>query len=209
MKSLRATAVRRAGAALLVGICGLGAGAHAALGQADATASRGLEISVFGGPAGVFTGLAGSRNVSLTAGLDIGIRSFHGLAPVAEVRGLYPVDGGSVDKQKNVLAGLKVEKRRRGLRVYGDVLFGRGQIEYGSGGYLNPAGNFLYQTSTSTVLSPGAGVSADIGRRLAVFVDAQFQRYHTPVTAEGTLWAKPVTIGIVYRLPFQKHGHPY
>lgn len=209
MNRLMSAIVRTSGPALVLGALCLGAGARVAQGQADATASRGLEISVFGGPAGVFTGLAGGHNLSLSAGVDAGVRAFHGFTPVAEVRGLYPVDSGTVDKQKNILGGLRVEKRQRGLRLYGDVLFGRGQIDYLNGGYLNTAGDFRYQASSSSVLSPGAGVSVDIGFRLGVFVDAQFQRYRTPVTASGTLWSKPVTIGVVYRLPFQKHGHPY
>ena len=185
------------------------AGAIPAFGQGDSAASRNTEISVFGGPAGVYTGLAGGHNISLTAGLDVGFRAFYGLNPVVEVHGIYPMASGSVDKQENILGGLRLERRHRALRLYGDVLFGRGQIDYLDGGYLSPTGDFRYQTSTGNVLSPGFGVSAPVFRNFSLFADVQFQRYQTPVTTSGTLWSKPVTVGVVYRLPFLKHGHPY
>jgi len=180
-----------------------------AWGQSDAAARRDLEISVWGGAAGVWTGLANGHNGSISAGVDVGFRPFFGLLPAAEVRGLYPVKSGTVDDQKNVLAGLRLEKRRGRLRVWGDILYGRGEITYQNGGFLNPAGDFRYLTSTSNVFSPGAGLSVDLNRQLSVFGDAQFQHYDTPATVSGTLWSKPVTVGVTYRLPFLKHGRPY
>ena len=177
--------------------------------QGNATASRSLEISVFGGPAGVFTGLDGGHNLSLTVGADVGFRPFYGFLPAVEVRGLYAVDDGTVVAQKNILGGLRLEKRRRGLRLYGDVVFGRGSLHYLNGGYLDQAGDYLYTSNTTNVVSPGAGVSVDLVRNFSLFADAQFQHYATPVTVSGSLWSKPVTIGVIYRLPFDRHGRPY
>ena len=183
--------------------------APAAFGQAGSTASRGLEIAGFGGVSGVLTGLNGGRELAFTGGLDVGFRPFYGLLPAVEVRGMYPLASGTVDREKNVLAGLRIQKRHRGFRVYGDVLFGRGGLEYLNGGILDAAGDFRYLTSTTNVFSPGLGISQDVGYHLSVFADAQFQHYNTPVTAAGSLWSKPLTIGVTYRLPFLKHGHPY
>lgn len=184
-------------------------GSKTAQSQANASAVRRLEISVFDGVSGVYTGLNGARNVSLTAGVDVGFRPFFGLLPAVEVRGMYPLDGGAVDKQKNALAGLRLEKRRGKLRVYGDALFGRGQIDYLNGGYLNTTGTYRYLSSTSNVFSLGAGLSVDVSRNFSIFAEAQFQRYNTPATASGVLWAKPVTIGVISRLPGMHHGRPY
>lgn len=195
--------------AVMAVIWGGAAAVQSAHAQGDPTASRGLEISVFGGPAGVFTGLAGGHNISFVGGLDLGFRPFHGWVPAVEGRGMYPIADGSVDTEKNGMGGLRLERRRGGSRFYGDFLFGRGEFNYLNGGYPNLAGDFRYLTSTTNVYGPGAGVSHDLPHNLGVFADAQYQHYSTPVTVSGSLWSTAVTIGVVYRLPFLRHGHPY
>ncbi len=177
--------------------------------QADGAATRSLVISAFGGLSGVFTGLDTARNLSITGGVDLGFHPFYGLLPAVEVRGMYPVDGGSLIQEKNILGGFRLEKRRGRFRLYGDALFGRGQIDYLNGGFFNSTGTYRYETTSSNVFSAGAGASLDLTPQIAVFVDAQFQRYATPVTASGYLWSKPVTVGVTYRLPALRHGRPY
>ena len=167
--------------------------------QALPTADRDLQITVFGGITGLYTGLDGGRNLSITAGGDIGVRSRFGIYPAAEVRGTYAIDKGKIDNQKNVLVGLRLGKIFGPVRPYGDFLVGRGQINYTPArpDALTPSVRYNY--STSTVLSPGAGFDVQLTRAFAVKFDGQYQRYATPVTPSGHLYAKPFTIGVVYR----------
>ena len=93
---------------------------------------------------GVFTGLGGGKNFSVTAGGDLGLPPWRGIRPTIEVRGLYPTDHGLVDSQKSILGGLRVDfLLNHRLRPYGDFLFGRGQMNYG-----------LTATSTATTSTP-------------------------------------------------------
>jgi hypothetical protein len=187
---------RFAGAGLLI-LAGLGAAeAH---GQATPTATAAVQFSGFGGVSGVYTGLGLGRNLSVTAGADMTLRSFYGLYPGVEVRGTYPVDDGSVDSQRNILGGLVVSRHLGNLQPYGDILFGRGQINY-SPPYLNPAGTIYYVQSTSDVISPGAGVNYFVSNRLGFKGDFQFQRYLSPATPSGSVYSKSFTLGVVYRL---------
>ena len=178
--------------------------AHA---QAHTTDSRPLQLSVFGGPTGVFTGLAGGRNLSFTAGVDLGFGTYRGLLPMAEIRGTEPFDDGNVDAQKNALGGLRVVKRFRIVHPYGDILYGRGEIEYQGVGYLNPAGNIYYQKTNSNIFSFGGGIDLDISPALSIKFDGQVQSYKVPVTVSGELYAKPITLGVVYSFGFgQRHA---
>jgi len=173
------------------------------------TASKLLEISAFGGLTGTYTGLSGGRNLGITAGADVGLREYHGFRPFLEGRGTYPVDDGHIDSQKSALGGVRVEHHLLvpGLRVYGDFLFGRGEIDYQNGGYPSLSGNFLYLSSTSPVVSPGVGAEYRLTEHVSAFADVQFQHWDTPATPSGSLWAKPMTLGARYRFNFNKHGY--
>jgi opacity protein-like surface antigen len=167
--------------------------------QAMATASRPFALSAFGGINGTYTGLDGGKNLGITAGGDIGFKPFHGFYPSAEIRGTYPIDGGQVDSQENFLFGPKVERFYGNFRPYVDFFYGRGKIDYLHGGYPNPSGTLLYLESVSNVFAAGGGVDITITDHFALKIDGQFQRYGTPVTTSGSLYAKPITIGVVYR----------
>jgi len=176
--------------------------------QSAPTAEKPLELSTFGGVNGTYTGLAGGKNLGITAGVDLGIRSFHGYRPFLEGRGTYAVDGGTIDRQKNALGGVRVERFiLPKLRVYGDFLLGRGEINYLNGGFPDPSGNFLILSSTSNVYSPGAGAEYRLTSSFSGLVDVQFQRYETPATPSGTLWSKPILFGVRYRFNFNRHGY--
>lgn len=183
----------------------LGANAHA---QGAPTAQKLIEISTFGGVNGTYTGLSGGKNLGITAGVDVGVRSFYGFRPYLEGRGTYPVDGGHIAEQRNALGGVRIERPiRPGLRVYGDFLLGRGRIDYLNGGYPDPTGNFLIIRSTSNVYSPGGGAEFRVTDHFSGLVDAQFQHYATPATASGSLWSTPIMVGVRYRLDFNRHGY--
>ncbi len=170
--------------------------------QATATASRTLRLSVFAGANGTFTGLSGGKNAGLTAGGDLSFRPYFSLEPSLEVRGTYPVHDGTLDAQKNVLAGLRIAKRFGPLHPYGDILFGRGEIDYQNGGYADPSGLLRYYRTVSNVLAPGVGADLDLSPRFSLKADASFPRYATPVTTSGHLVGTSLTGGLVYRFNF-------
>ncbi len=181
----------------------------AACAQATATASQPLALSAFAGGTGSYIGLGGGKNIDIAVGLDLRIKSFHRFLPSVEVRGYKPVDNGGVAAEENAAAGLRVERafsKAPAVHPYADFLFGRGKIVYQGSGYLTPDGSLIYINTVSNVLSPGAGVDFDVSHHLSLKLDAQFQRYTAPVTTSGKIWAKPVTIGVVYRFDFNHHG---
>jgi hypothetical protein len=184
---------------------------HAGAQQSLPAASRLLELSTFGGLTGTYTGLSGGRNLGITAGVDIGLPTFYGFRPYVEGRGTYPIDRGQIDAQKSALGGVRVERhilRIPRLTVYGDILLGRGQIDYQNGGYPSLSGNFLYISSTGPVYSPGLGGEYRFTDHFSAFADAQFQHWTTPATPSGSLWSKPITLSVRYRFNFNRHGYP-
>jgi hypothetical protein len=180
---------------------------HAATAQdTHATASQPLQLSVFGAASGVFTGLGGGKNFGITAGGDLGLPSWRGMRPTIELRGTYPTDHGLVDSQKSILAGLKVEfLLHHRFRPYGDFLFGRGQMDYESYGYVYQ--NYLYALTTTYIDSPGAGFDYQLNRSLALKVDGQFQRWAAAPTPSGIIYSKVGSVGLVYYPNFnRRHG---
>ena len=153
------------------------------------TASRPVTLSAFGGITGTYTGLDGGKNLGITAGGDIGFKPFHGFYPSAEVRGTYPIDGGHVDSQENFLFGPKIERFYGNFRPYVDFFYGRGKIDYLHGGYPNPSGTLLYLDSVSNVFAAGGGLDFTSPTTSRIKFDGQFQRYGTPVTTSGSLYA--------------------
>ena len=164
------------------------------------TASRTLELSAFGGMSGVFTGLAGGKNLSITAGGDLGFLPYRGMRPSLEVRGTYPLNRGRIDSQKSILGGLKVDfLLNHRVHPYGDILFGRGEMKYGSGYLFN---NSIYLLTTTNVISPGAGFDYDLSDNLAIKVDGQFQHWGYAPTSSGSLYSKVGTVAVVYKFNF-------
>jgi hypothetical protein len=190
-------------ALLLAVLCpALAANAQAA----NATAEQRMQLSAFGGASGVYTGLESSKNLSLSAGIDLGLAPHYGMRPVIEVRGLYPVDKGKVVSQKSILGGLKVDfLLNHRLHPYGDFLFGRGQMNYGASGFLFQ--NFIFDITTTYVYSPGAGIDYRFSDHLALKLDAQVQRWSGPTpTASGNVYSKVGTVALVYFFDFNHNG---
>jgi hypothetical protein len=185
-------------AAVLVG--------HAAA-QALPTATAPLQLSVFGGGSERAIRIAGAKNTDVTAGMDLGFLPVRGWYPVLELRGSMAVASGPIASEKEFLGGLRVGRRLgfRGnggsgpVRVYGDVLAGGGQLTYFGAGLQVPGQNVFYTLSHTLVFSPGGGVEVDVADGFALKLDAQVERYGTPVTATGHAWADVATVGVVYR----------
>jgi hypothetical protein len=167
--------------------------------QAIPAATRPFTFSAFGAATGTYTGLDGGKNLGITAGGDMSFKPYHLFYPSIEVRGTYPVDDGNVDAQKNILFGLKVERYYNRFRPYVDFLYGRAKVDYENGGYPNPAGSLLYVNSISNVYSFGGGLDYTLTDHFALKIDGQFQHYDVPVTTSGTIYSKPISIGVVYR----------
>ncbi len=175
--------------------------------QATPAATQPIHLSGFGAITGSYTGLEGSRNLGITAGFDIGFKPFYRLYPSAEFRGTYPINNGAIAAQKNILFGLKLEHPYGILHPYGDALYGRNKIEYLNGGYPNANGTLLYLESISNIFSVGGGFDVDLTPHFAAKFDGQFQRYDTPVTASGEIYAKAFSAGVIYRIDFNHHFH--
>jgi opacity protein-like surface antigen len=178
--------------------------AQTAFAQAVPTASQALQLSPFGGLTGVFTDLEGGHNLSITAGVDLEFLSLHGFHPAAEVRGTYPIHSGTINSQKDILGGIRVDRRYGHVRPYLDFLAGRGEIDYLNGGIT--IGPLTYLSSSTTVLSGGGGVDLDLSHNLSLKADYQYQHWDTPVTLSGTIHPSVVTLGAVYRFDFN-HSH--
>jgi hypothetical protein len=183
------------------------AGAMGAHAQAVPAASQALPLSIFGTGTANFTGLNGGRNLALTAGVDLALHPRFSLYPALEVRGTYAFYGGQVDSQKNIMGGIKLSAHYGHLHPYANILVGQGEITYENGGFPNPSGTYQYLQTDSLVISPGLGADYEISEHFAIKGDFQLQHYKTPVTASGSLYAKPISVGIVYRLHFRNNGH--
>ena len=182
--------------------------------QSSPAASRALDPSVFLGFSGVYTGIQTGRNLSLTAGANLGLVPFHGYVPAIELRGTYPINSGAVAGEESVEAGIRVSKRYGRARPYGDLLFGRGELNYQNGGYIVPAQSFRYLESTTNIVSPGIGVEIDGPSNLNLLLDGQFQHWNLPFStgsnpaAAGSVYSKVLTVGVVYHFSALEHGHP-
>jgi hypothetical protein len=125
-----------------------------AFAQASPAATQPLQLSVFGGFTGTDTGLASGKSLGLTGGAGLSFPPLRGFYPALEFRGTYAIANDGIDSQKNVLGGIKVAAHFGRLNPYGNFLFGRGEINYGSGSQV-PGTSIFYTQSSSNVLSPG------------------------------------------------------
>jgi hypothetical protein len=194
--------------------------AHA---QAQVSASQRMTLSAFGGATYTFTGLYSNgynsdsayngsgpvqgKSTGITAGVDLRVGHFGHYNPTIEVRGSYPIDTGNIDSTESALAGLKIERPVGAGRIhpYVDFLYGRGELDYHSGGYYTPSNLMISYYTDSNILSPGAGVDFDLTHHLGFKLDAQYQHYNTPAVNSGAIWSLPVTAGVIYIFDFNPH----
>ena len=163
-------------------------------------------LYAFGGLTGAYTGLSGGKNLDFTAGADLRVYDFRRYLVSGEIRGSIAIDGGTIARQKDIVAGVKVDRLYKGwIDPYVDFLIGRGKINYESGGYLSPDQTLIYISSPTTVLSPGVGVDIPIRVHYSAKLDAQFEHWDTPVTTSGRIYTKALTAAVVYRFNFNRN----
>ena len=173
--------------------------------QAVPTATRSFRFAAFGAATGTWTNLSGGRNLGITAGVDLDLPTFVRLRPAVEVRGTYPVDGGQVDSQRNILGGLRLSFPLGDRLVpYGFALFGRGRIDYHAPGYQQPGTPVFYTITSSNVISGGGGLEYRLTDTISAKADVQINHQQTPVTATGSLNSTAVNIGLAWRPTFRR-----
>ncbi|SEG63033.1 hypothetical protein SAMN05421819_3939 [Bryocella elongata] len=206
--SFRSSTYRLLSAAAAILAAASFASGRSASAQAHATAERDARISVFGGFTGSFTDLDNGRNMSVTAGGDFSLMKLFGLTPSIEVRGTYPINDGQVVAVKDILGGIKLEKKVHFVRPYGDFLFGRGAMDYHDL-TLNRDGTLYYYRSYSNVWAAGVGFDFLLSPSWALKLDGQMERFNSPITNSGDQWVKAGTIGVKYTIPFRgtRYGH--
>jgi len=171
--------------------------------QAAPTAIQPLRLSAFGGLTGTYTNFLGGKNAGITLGGDLTFQTVPYVRPSFELRGTAPFDSGHVDRQINFLLGPKVEYPWHRFHPYGDFLFGRGQITFLNGGYLQ--NNLRYISAGTAVYSFGLGVDYDLTDRWAAKADFQLQHWHTPIVGATTIYPKATTFGAVSHFNFNEH----
>jgi len=173
--------------------------ASLAYGQGEATAAREISLSGFGMGTGTYTGINGGRNIAFTAGFDLGLHPIGSIRPEIELRGTEPVDSGGIVGEKNALGGVKFTGFLNSrLHPYGDVLIGRGKMNYAGTGYV--VGSVAYQYTSSIVYAFGGGADYDLTGHFPLKGDYQMQRWLTPVTTSGAAYPQAISFGIIYRI---------
>jgi hypothetical protein len=176
---------------------------HIASAQASPAGTQQLQLSAFAALTGTFTDLEGGKNLGITAGADITFLALRLVRPSFEARGTYPIDGGHISSQKNFLLGPKVEYPIGRFHPYADFLFGRGEIDYHSPGYI--FGDIRYIQTNTFIYSPGVGLDYNLTHNLALKADAQFQHWETPVVPSGVIYPIAITFGALYNFDFNPH----
>jgi hypothetical protein len=171
--------------------------------QSIPVATQQMQISAFSAATPISTGLGQGRNVALTAGADIAFAGLRAIPCIIEIRGMYPIAAGNVDKQKSFVAGPVVGYGMGRLRPYVDFLIGKGAINYLDSGYIY--GNAKYVSSSTVVYSPGVGLDYSITHHLALKADLQYQHWDVPVVASGHINPRVLSLGGKYMFDFNPH----
>ncbi len=168
---------RRAGFAVISGVCACAflAGSGRAEAQARATAGRSIGLSAFGGVSGANPEVDGGPNdYGYVLGGDL-TRSLRRVTPSVEVR--YTSVTGSDVNEKTFLGGVKLERELANrLHPYVTVLFGNGNIDFNHPVLFN---GVPYAHDNSFVYDFGGGVDVDLTRHLGIKGDVQYSHWHT------------------------------
>jgi hypothetical protein len=180
----------------------------ASMAQAVVTDGRPLEPSIFGGFTMTQTGLNGGTNLSLTSGIDVGIRAYRSYEFSLEGRATVSMQSGTVVGENESLGGIRIQKYMGRLNPYVDLLFGQGDLNYQSGGFRGP-NRYIYYRTDSQIVSLGGGTEFNLFGDVFALVDIQAQHWDSPAAPNGSMISMPIVTGFVYHLPGRRHDHAY
>ncbi len=173
--------------------------------QSLATASKGAEISAFGGysPGSLDYGPYTLKGFSAGGDFTLFPRFF--LKP--SIEGRANLLSAPTVTEKTVLFGPRVQldpRQHPRLHPYADIFIGGGEILY------HPPLDGLYTGDRSTVYSYGGGIDIDLEHHFSARFDFQQQSWNLgkngvaqPDGADFTLAPRNLTIGVKYAVPFR------
>jgi len=181
---------------------------HIACGQAIPTATQRLQLSTFGAVTLTASGIQNGSNTSVTVGGDISFLPVGLFRPSISIRGTFPANTVSTDREKSYALGPRFEYPLRlgCVHPYFNFLVGRGKIDYRNGGYI--VGNHAYLSSVSLIYSPGLGMDVRITDNIVLKTDLQYQYWKAPVSSSGSISPKVLSLGAVYIFDFHNGHHP-
>lgn len=183
-------------------------GSSICFGQASVTALRPIDISTYSGVTSTNSGFAHQRSLGLTLCVDTVVFAMPALSVATEARVTAPMNASEVT-ESNALGGIRIDRQDGPVRLWGDVLYGRAQMDYAGQGISVPQGSVAYTQSRSAIYMFGFGTSIDLTPTLSIYFDQQLERLSSPVTSNRHALALPLTLGLSFHLPYLKHGHPY
>jgi len=172
--------------------------------QSLTTASKGAEISAYGGYVASSPDYGLFIKKGIGAGVDFTIFPRLPVAPSLEIRG-HEAFGGTVT-EKALMAGLRVQKDlRQRYHPYADFLIGTGEIVYQVDPYPQ------YNSDRSKAYSYGGGINIDVAKHFAAKFDFQEQSWNLgsngnlkPSGGNYTLSPRTFLVGATYTIPFRK-----
>jgi hypothetical protein len=175
----------------------LALGTLGARAQTSAVATKTADISVFAG----YQNLHPDYGIPRDNGFAIGANFTRYLGwkvdPSLEIR--YNYATGSFVNEKSFEAGVRAQGDYKLFHPYVDLLGGVATVDFGN----FPHGIPTYTNNSGGTFSVGGGVDIDIYRHVQAKIDYQQQNMY--FAQNISLTPRPLTVGIVYRIPFSPH----
>jgi len=165
--------------------------------QANPTASKKADISVFGAYSRLSPDYGPQQNNGVTFGADY-TRYLHWfLNPSLELRG--KVAPGDTVGERTYGGGIRVEHQFRNFHPYADFLVSSATLTF-THPIIDVRGK-LYKSDNSIVYSVGGGLDYDITPKWAARADYQYEFWNYGINQ--TLTPTVFSLGVVYRIPFR------
>jgi hypothetical protein len=173
--------------------------ASAAWGQAVVTASKTMDVSVFGGYNYLRPDYGPDHDNGVTVGANLTRYFRFPIKPSIETR--ISFNSGTTVNENTYLFGFRGQMDFHRYHPYVDFLVGPGDIHYNFA--IDPNHPNSYRNDNSVVESPGIGIDIDLIRRFQFKGDYQYQYWNLGAGPHGALNPSAVTLGIAYRFPFK------
>ncbi len=163
--------------------------------QAHPTASKNMDISAFGGIINDNPDYGPQRNTGIAFGASVTRYFGWRVAPSLEAR--YTRTTGTYINERALMGGLRIQTDFHRFHPYADFLGGVATIHFD----VPPSPG--YTDDHAPVYAYGGGVDIDIVRRFQLKVD--YQAETMSFDRNFSIAPRPLTIGVVYRIPFRPH----